>query len=217
MSTGLTLVVYDATQLARRPRGLGLSWHVGAKLYRAFGPVDAAFGARDWLSALTWLANYRPETPVAEVQYWGHGKWGRALIDGDSLDRRALDARHPLRPRLEALRARLTPDAAIWFRTCETAGARAGRDFITALADFSGARVAGHTFEIAFFQSGLHVLAPGATPDWSESEGLARGTPLAPERSHPSAPHEPNTITCLTTALANAHFQGRRSASSHSK
>src|SRR5262245_48424191 len=147
MSDGLRLVVYDATQLARRPRALGLSWHVGAKLYRAFGPVNAAFGARTWSDALSWLASYRPETPIAEVQYWGHGKWGRALIDGDSLDRRALELGHPLRPGLEALRARLAPDALLWFRTCETAGARAGHDFIAALADFAGVRVAAHTFE----------------------------------------------------------------------
>lgn len=201
MTDDLRLVVYDATQLARRPRALGLSWHVGSRLYRAFGPIHAAFGARDWSDALAWLAGFRPATRIAEVQYWGHGKWGRALIDRDTLDRGALAARHPLRPKLEAVRARLAPEALIWFRTCETLGARAGHDFAAALADFSGVRVAGHTFEIGFFQSGLHVLPPGNAPDWSDSEGLARGTPEEPERSRPSGPNEPNTITCLTSTL----------------
>jgi len=78
---------------------------------------------------------------------------------------------------------------------------------MAALADFAGVRVAGHTFEIGFFQSGLHVLAPGAAPDWAESEGLARGTPEAPERSLPSGPREPNTITCLTTTFSNARLE----------
>jgi hypothetical protein len=197
----LRILVFDATQLAKKPPGLGLSWRAGSVLYRALGRIDASFPARDWTNAFDWLARVAPDRPIGEVQYWGHGKWGRALIDRDVLDRRALNPTHHLHAGLQALRARLTNDALIWFRTCETLGANAGHDFTSALADFTGARVAGHTYEIAFFQSGLHVLAPGMRPHWSADEGIARGTAHAPERSRSSHPDEPNTITCFTGAI----------------
>lgn len=201
MATPLRLLVFDATQRTKAPLGLGLSWSAGSVLYRALGRIDASYPARDWSSALAWLANQSEQRPIAEIQYWGHGRWGRALIDRDSLDRTALNPGHRLHAGLMALRARLTQNALIWFRTCETLGATAGHDFAGALADFSGARVAGHTYEIAYYQSGLHVLAPGARPDWSVEEGLARGTANTPERSKHSHPAEPNTITCLTGAI----------------
>jgi hypothetical protein len=197
----LKLVVFDATQLGRRPIGLGLSWRLGAGLYRGLGRIDAAFGARDWKSALDWLATFRSDRAIGELQYWGHGKWGRAFIDRESLDRSAFNRSHALHSRLEAFRGRLAHDALIWFRTCETAGGNAGHEFMSALGDFSGARVAGHTFEIAFFQSGLHELRPGTRPHWSSAEGLAGGSPASPVRALRSHPSAPNTITCLDAAI----------------
>lgn len=198
MSQALRLVLFDATQRGRKPAGLGLSWQLGTTLYRGLGRVDASFGAQSFAQALDWLANYEPKRQIGELQYWGHGKWGRLFIDRECLDRSALAPTHALRPRLEALRERLTPDALLWFRTCETLGAQPGHDFASALADFSGATVAGHTFVIGFFQSGLHALAPGKAPHWSASEGLARGTPTRPQEALSSGPSRPNTITCLT-------------------
>jgi hypothetical protein len=198
----LRLVVYDATQAERPPRLLGWSWRAGTLLYRARGAIDASFGARSFAEALAWLAHF--ERPVGELQFWGHGKWGRILIHEESLDRSALGQTHPLRPKLEALRERLAPGALIWFRTCETLGAHAGQDFARALGDFSGARVAGHTFVIGYYQSGLHELAPGATPAWDPGEGLAAGSPTRPERALASGPGLPNTITCLQARLPRA-------------
>ncbi|HEU4610915.1 MAG TPA: hypothetical protein VFS15_02515 [Kofleriaceae bacterium] len=98
---------------------------------------------------------------------------------------------------LEAVRERLAPDALVWFRTCETFGARAGIDFAERLADFFGARVAGHTYIIGFHQSGLHGLAPGARADWSAEEGLAEGSPDEPARARWSRPWHPHTVTAL--------------------
>ncbi|MGC4089892.1 MAG: hypothetical protein QM756_18795 [Polyangiaceae bacterium] len=201
MKNDLRVVVFDASQLWRRPLGLGFSWRVGSTLYRGFAGVDASFGARSWDEALGWLGRVQPERRIAELQYWGHGNWGRALIARRSFDRSVLAPGHALYPGIEALRARLAPGARIRFRTCETLGAQTGHDFAAALSDFTGATVAGHTFEIAFFQSGLRALAPGARPNWSPTEGLLRGTADAPQRSRASHPREPNTITCLTTAL----------------
>lgn len=199
MSAPLRLVVYDATQVERRPRLLGWSWRAGSLLYRAQGAVDASFGARSFEAALGWLAGMK--RPIAELQFWGHGKWGRALIDRESLDRAALAPSHRLYPLIEALRERLAANALVWFRTCETFGANAGRDFARALSDFTGARVAGHTHVIGFWQSGLHELAPGATPSWHPAEGLAAGTPERPERALPSKQSLPCTISCFQTCL----------------
>lgn len=198
MSEALRLVVYDATQRFKKPLGLGLSWTLGGPLYRALGRVDAWFGATDFASAFDWLARYPGGREIGEIQYWGHGKWGRVFLARDALDLRIASARHPLRPKLDAVRERLAPDALIWFRTCETLGARAGRDFAAAVADYSGARIAGHTYVIGYFQSGLHELSPGAAPHWPESEGLARGSAEEPLLALNSAPNEPHTITCLT-------------------
>lgn len=193
----LRLLVYDATQRVRPPRALGLAWHAGSYLYRGLGRIDAAHGARDWTDAFDFLAKHATDRTIGELQFWGHGKWGRALIDGESFDRRALSTTHPLFSRLEAFRERLEPGALVWFRTCETLGAQIGHDFARALADRLNARVAGHTFVIGFFQSGLHSLSPGETPNWSLSEGIARGSPDDPKSAHSSGPRRPNTVTCF--------------------
>jgi hypothetical protein len=198
VSEPLRLVVYDVTQRTRPPKGLGLAWHAGTYLYRGLGRIDAAFGARDWSGALAWLVEQARERPIAEIQYWGHGRWGRALIDGESLDRAALSPGHALERPLAALRERLVPNALVWFRTCETLGARPGQDFARAFSDRLHVRVAGHTFVIGFFQSGLHLLSPGNAPSWSVDEGLARGTPANPELALSSGPNQPNTVTCLS-------------------
>jgi hypothetical protein len=189
-------------------RGGNLSpvWAGGAALYRALGRVDAALPATGWAEALAWIAA-RPG-PVGEIQYWGHGRWGNARIRDDVLDAGALSAAHPLRPALEAVRARLAPDALLWFRTCETFGARRGLDFAERLADFLGARVAGHTHVIGFHQSGLHALRPGTRPDWSPEEGLAEGSADEPRRARGSRPWAPRTITCFHGTVPAAWYAG---------
>jgi hypothetical protein len=194
----LRLVVFDATQLSRPPRALGASWHAGAFLYRSMGHVDATYGARSVTDALDWAIRTAKHRPIAELQYWGHGKWGRILVDREPLDRSALLSNHALRPKLEAFRERLSPNALLWFRTCETLGARAGQDFAAALGDFTGASIAGHTYVIGYFQSGLHRLAPGMSPTWSKEEGLADGSADEPRSALGSGPLEPNTVTCFT-------------------
>jgi hypothetical protein len=193
----LRLVVYDATQRSRPPRALGLSWQCGTWLYRGLGRIDAAFGARSFDEAFAWLSRHDRDRPIAELQFWGHGKWGRALIDEESFDRTALAPGHRLAAGVAAFRERLVPGGLVWFRTCETLGAVPGQDFARALGDHLGARVAGHTFVIGYFQSGLHSLSPGAVPQWSASEGLADGSPEAPRAALTSGRKRPNTVTCF--------------------
>jgi hypothetical protein len=199
------VLVYDRT-CTWRGGALSHAWAAGSRLYRTLGRIDAAHGVASWDEALVWLAA-RPEL-IAEVQYWGHGTWGGAWVDRDRLDASALAVEHPLHAPLRAVRARLAPDALVWFRTCETFGAQRGIAFAEQLADFLGARVAGHTHVIGVHQSGLHGLVPGARADWSPDEGLAEGSPDDPRRARPSRPWAPRTVTCFTRAVPPTWFAG---------
>jgi hypothetical protein len=166
-------------------------------MYSLLGRSDGAHGARTFADGLAWLSSFRATEPIAELQFWGHGKWGRIFIDREALDRRALAEGHDHHHALRRLRDRLSPGALVWFRTCETFGAIAGHDFARAWTDFFGCRTAGHTFVIGYWQSGLHLLGPGDTPTWKVEEGLTAGTPARPERAALSWPGRPNTITCM--------------------
>ncbi|MDB4953991.1 MAG: hypothetical protein JWO36_1560 [Myxococcales bacterium] len=189
-------LIYDRTCVHDRGR-LSPIWAMGARLYQRLGRIDQARGVASWREAIEWLVDL-PE-PITEIQYWGHGKWGCALIDREELGLSSLE-------RLAPLRTRLAPDALVWFRTCETFGTRRGIELAERLADYLGARVAGHTFVIGFHQSGLHGLRPGGRADWPADEGLAAGTIDAPERAKSSRPWAPRTITCLTGEVPAAWF-----------
>jgi hypothetical protein len=205
--TPLRLLVYDRTCVGM-PVGLSSAWATGAALYRALGRLDAVQGVGSWAEALEWLAACEPDRPISEIQYWGHGRWGRVLVDRDPLDVRSLSPSHPLHGKLEAVRQRLIPggEALVWLRTCEAFGAAAGLDFARRLADFFGSRVAGHTHIIGALQSGLHGLRPGHTPDWSPEEGIAEGSAENPLRALHSIPGRPRTITCFDGAVPPSWF-----------
>jgi hypothetical protein len=196
-------LVYDRTCISRLG-GMSRIWATGASMYRKLRRVDEVIGVDNWDDALAWVAS-RPE-PIQELQYWGHGKWGGAYVADDFLGADALEDGHPRRPAMDAVRARLAPDALVWFRTCETFGARRGIEFAERLAGFLGARVAGHTFVIHHYQSGLHGLAPGGRADWSPEEGLAEGTPDEPIRARTSMPWATRTITALVGRVPEAWF-----------
>jgi len=182
--------------------GLSTVWGAGARLYRARGALEATFGALSWDEALSFIAGFEPERPIGEIQFWGHGKWGSALIGDDRFDERSLLHNDALAPALSAIRKRLhSARSLFWFRTCETLGATRGHDFAAALSERLGCRVAGHTFVISYWQSGLHVLAPGQRPSWDPAEGLVQGTPDAPLRASHSLPNLPNTITCWQSSI----------------
>jgi hypothetical protein len=197
---GLRLVVWDDTGAGRAPwqRWLTTSWRVGSSLYqrRRSARVDAAFGARSWTEALAWLIEVAPARKVAEVQFWGHGLFGRVFIGHEPLDEASLESNHAFSNDLQALRARLTnPDALFWLRTCSAFGGRRGQAFATALVDVLGCRAAGHTHTIGPLQSGLHTLQPGNLPAWSADEGIRDGDET--QAALPSSWTAPHTITCL--------------------
>ena len=103
--SGLRLMIYDRTCVAKAaPLGLSTAWAAGSVLYRGLDRLDAAFGAASWDEALAWLATHAPERLIAEIQYWGHGRWGRVYVDQDVLDGAAFGASHRLAGRLAAVR-----------------------------------------------------------------------------------------------------------------
>ncbi len=203
------LLIYDRTG-ERRGLGLSTCWRAGARLYGALDRIDASFGATTWDDALAWVARARSDETIEEIQYWGHGKWGSVRIADHALESGAFREGHPLHTGLCALRERLTANALVWFRTCETFGATRGIDFARRCTDFFGVRAAGHTRIIGYWQSGLRGLFPGHTPDWSPHDGLLQGTPDVPQRAHGSGPNEPRTLTCLDSAVPREWFAGAR-------
>lgn len=195
----LRLMIYDDTCRGRfLLPGLTHFWRVGGLLYRALGRLDHFRGVRSWAEGLCWLAETEPGREIEEVQFWGHGRWGNAQIAGEALDGSALSPHHPLHALLVALRSRLSQGALWWFRSCQTFGAQRGHAFAESFASFFGCRVAGHTFVIGLWQSGLHSLAPGRVPHWPPQEGLPPGkSPDNPDRGLWSWPGRPHTITCF--------------------
>ncbi len=193
------VVLYDRG--CTEPPFLTQSWVIGAALARIRGQVDAVHGASSWREALAWLANEGREYGLAEVQFWGHGKWGRALIGGDAIDAARIREDADTRDQLREISASLAPGALWWWRTCETFGAASGHDFAQDFGERLGCRVAGHTFIIGPWQSGLHSLAPGCRPDWPQDEGLASGTPRSPRGALWSRAWRPRTIACLRMTI----------------
>lgn len=194
---GLRLLVYDRTCTP----GLSNAWAAGQWLYRRRGWLDAGQGVSSWSEALDWLASVRPADPIDEVQFWGHGKWGYALVGDERLSRRSLEAGSPHEPKLAAVRERLHPGSLWWFRTCETYGARTGHEFAQRFTQYLGCRTAGHTFIIHALQSGLHSLVPGQRPSWDANEGLRLGSPEKPRAAHNSTPAAPNTVTLFQSQI----------------
>ncbi len=197
---GLRLMVYDRTcRGSKMLPGLSHAWGSGGALFRMLRRFDAYQGVDSWEDGLRFLVAQQPDRPIAQVQFWGHGKWGSARVAGRALGRRALQPRDDLHAPLRDIADRmLAGDQGLWWwRTCETFGANEGQAFARELAEFLGCRVAGHTYIIGHVQSGLHSLLPGQVPHWAPDEGIREGSPDAPVSAHWSKIWRPKTITFL--------------------
>ncbi len=206
----LRLLVYDATcEGEGLLPGLSTVWRAGSYLYRGLDRIDAAFGARTWAEALDFLAHHGEGRPLAEVQYWGHGNFGKLLLGRDALDARGL-SEGPHVGAVDAVVARMEKgeDGLLWLRTCEAFGGRSGHGFARALASRFGCRVAGHTHVIGVLQSGLETLLPGEEPGWPEEQGVTPAGEGATGR--PSLPGEPHTVSFLTGSLPDSIRGSRR-------
>ena len=199
------MVFDDTCRGSKYPVGLTHSWIAGAMLYRSFKQLNASYGATSWDQALKWLASF--DEPISEIQFWGHGKWGRMMIDRDRFDASCLDPGHPFEPYLDAIKAQLTDDALFWIRTCETFGGVEGHAFAQRLSDRFQCAVAGHTYIIGPWQGGLHVLRPGETPNWDPGEGIKEGTAAEPVKAFWSTATTPNTVTCFHMNIPPKYLQ----------
>jgi len=179
------------------PVGLTWSWFAGGHLYRHLGRIDDYFGAGSWQEAFEYLAI--DDTPVSQIQYWGHGSPGRAFLDKEFISKDVCNGRYG--QLLERIKRRLTKDAVIWFRTCATFGGRPGVEFAQGLADDMECRIAGHTFNIGPIQAGLHTLGPGEGPIWDESEGIDLGMARKPRKMKSSKWSSPNRVTFLHSQI----------------
>ena len=196
----MRLMLYDntCTTAGRLPIGLTHSWMIGGRLYGATGALNQWYGASSWEEGLEWISRH---DTIDEIQFWGHGNWGKVLIDRQPLDISALSPSHPLHPVLRRIRERMNPHAQWWFRTCDTFGANIGHAFATEWSGWFQRPVAGHTHIIGVWQSGLHRIEPGATPHWHAEEGLREGSPARPTLSTWSTYGAPNTIHCLQSRV----------------
>ncbi len=191
-------MLYDRTCRGGRVLpGLSHAWSAGALLYKRLQRIDTWYGAASWAEGLDWILDASRDRSIAEIQFWGHGEWGGLWIEEELLTIAALEPGHVHHARLAEIKPRLAPDALWWFRSCDVFGTQRGHDFARAWTRFFGCRAAGHTYTINILQSGLHVLAPGAEPDWPLDEGVVPGL----DHASPSSLRAPNTITCLHNAI----------------
>ncbi|MCP4502339.1 MAG: DUF4347 domain-containing protein [Deltaproteobacteria bacterium] len=194
----MRLMIYDDTCRGNDGSlGLTHSWILGGKLYQRRGLLDAFHGVRSWEEAFQWLLDVSGGESISEIQFWGHGKWGSAYLQREILDEKSLLSSHARCSQLDALAQQLTENSMWWFRTCETFGAEKGHAFAEHFTERLGCRVAGHTYIIGPWQSGLHSLRPGQKADWSTEEGIKEGNPIAPQRALWSVPWAPHTLHCL--------------------
>lgn len=170
---------------------------LGAALGRTLGRFDGVFFASDWESALNQLLRFREGEPLEELQVWSHGKWGEVRLGRDAFGLEELRSGSRRTALLRTLGKRFVQDGLLWLRCCETFGSIRGKCFARGLAETLGVRVAGHTFVIHAWQSGLHSIRPGAEPGWSDDEGILAGTPASPRAGRRSGPLERNTIAAL--------------------
>lgn len=191
----IDVVIYDnADKAAQR-------W-VKTKLYRTFCHTKLVKGFDSWSDALHWVNGVEYGHPIRSLQVWGRGGFGSVFIGERCLNIRALSTESHFYGDLVTLRARLTPDATIWFRSSHTFGSDIGQRFAEAFTKFMGCTVAGHTYGLNAFHSGLRTLEPGTKPDWPELEGLVDARDGTMQKAG-SAPWFPRTILFTQNTIPN--------------
>ena len=155
------IIVYDATSANGL---LGLTWNAAALLAMAKHSC-IIIPATSWDDCVEKLLQHRD---VDEVQFWGHGWNGQALIGDDRLtvDRLRSDKWQRL-----GNAGVIRTSGLIWFRTCNTFNTDIGRTFAETLANTFHCKAAGHTVIIHVTQEGLNWVEPGQRADWHDGTG----------------------------------------------
>lgn len=191
----LDLMFYDGSAWAGEV--LVFSFINGGNFYKTFRSVEHHAGFDKWADALTWLTTVESNKKIDSIQFWGHGFPGGIALNGEALKSSSLKPQSKYYQFLLALKARLKPESVIWLRSCTSFAGSLGKKFAQDLANFFGCKVAGHTFIIGPWQSGLHTLNPGESPSWSDTEGF-KPDKDGLLRTAWSKPWETHTIFCLT-------------------
>jgi hypothetical protein len=176
--SGQRLIVYDNTENGIK------EW-----FWRRYVQVRVGWkkiGVSSWADAHGKIFNaVRPGTRLMELQWWGDGSPGAPRINGKT----------PPDDFWQTLSSLVTPESLIWFRMCSVFFGDKGRAFAQATARTLGCRVAGHTYVIGPWQSGLRTLRPGQTPDLHWLYTGADWTQVK------SGPFRPRTIFCTRMSV----------------
>lgn len=193
----MRLMIYDSMENSP----VGWAWKIGAILFWILRRFHKIHGATSWEGALDWALKVSDGKTINELHFWGHGRWGQAFINGKHLGVWAVQRKDSsTHSKLLAFASRLTKDSLVWFRTCATIGNASGHEFAREFSRFFGCRVAGNTFNIGFWHSGLHSLLPDAEPSWPLKEGVSNpGTDHEEQAS--SGRKKPHTILFLRSHL----------------
>jgi len=198
------LMIYDQTTLEdglQKEDALAYSWRLGGKLYRKFRALDIVKGVSSWEEAFDWIISEGKKEQISSIQFWGHGSPGVAWIGRQPFTSASFSPGGNMHDKLNELRPYLSEFCQIWFRTCGTMAGQVGHEFAVKLSNLLDCSVAGHTYIIALWQSGLHLLRPGRTPDWPVDEGF---DPSDRSKLKWSSAFAPNTISCLRGSVPKA-------------
>ena len=169
-SWGARVLLVDAT--AYDP--LRLTWRVGHLIISPQRFTHRLY-VHSWDEAMDRLCDIAQREKLSELQFWGHGSSGRALIGTDALDTTYLQTSACFQRWVSLQPFHSIPTPLIWFRTCDTMKGEAGRLFSAKLAHLLRCRVAGYTQYIHVIQRGLVVMWRDRPPQWSDdAEGGAR-------------------------------------------
>lgn len=163
----MRIVIYDANI----KDAVSVTWTVGGKIYPVLRRCDVAVPVKSWAEVCPALMSLAEKHPITQVQFWGHGWFGKAAIGDDVLNTSTL-RNTAFGAELRALGEKLAPGAIWWFRTCATYGAPAGKHFAEQFTNCLNRTTAGSTYSIGLIHSGIRTLLPYQKPYWSDREGV---------------------------------------------
>jgi len=178
------IILYDTADTS----AVSYTWALGTPFYKAIGACLEFYPVKCWAEATQKVSMY---TGLDEIQFWGHGSPGCALIGKEHLS--ANDNENFA----QAVKQALKLEGALWFRTCASFAGDLGKEFAKSISSNSQRRCAGSTFKIGMFHSGIHSCLPNWDANWLSTEGIDPVT----KKPTSSGLGKPNTILCLQISL----------------
>lgn len=186
----IRVMFYDKSKWAGEV--LSSTWFAGGRLYKTFRSLDFCIGVDCWEDAFDWLLSVEKDKKISMIQFWGHGSPGNIFINNEQINTGIIRKDNVYHERALKLKDRLSDDAVIWLRSCGVFAGPSGHYFAKRWAKFFDCTIAGHTFIVGPFQSGLHTIKPNEEPTWDLKEGFDKQGNLLISKLW-----SPNTIFCL--------------------